>query len=173
MTSVAIHFEWDDAAEVRLNSAGKLEFPKLSAKPGVYAFRFDSHEAATTVYVGEAENLQRRTAHYRNPGPSQSTNIRLNERMRSHLASNGCITMQLIIRARAEINGNVEECDLSKTFARRLLENAALLAIAKSGQRVETLRMYEAQGHIESLTARNISDCLRKLPESQISSIAL
>jgi hypothetical protein len=139
MTNVGIQFESRDAGEVRLDRTGKPEFPKLSTTPGVYAFRFASHEGTMTVYVGEAENLQRRAAHYRNPGPSQATNIRLNERTRSHLASNGRITMLLIAGARVEIDGNIEECDLSKTFTRRIFENAALLVTAKSGQKVENL----------------------------------
>ena len=90
-----IEFHWREVGEVRLDMAGKPEFPTLSAKPGVYAFRFTGHEG-TTLYVGEAENLQRRAAHYRNQGPSQATNVRLNERMRSHLSGNGRITMSLM-----------------------------------------------------------------------------
>src|SRR5208282_6601172 len=96
---IGVEFRWSDAGEVQLDTAGKPEFPKLSPNPGVYAFRFATQEE-TTVYIGEAENMQRRAAHYRSPGPSQATNIRLNERMRSHLASNGRITMHLITRAR-------------------------------------------------------------------------
>ncbi len=36
-----------------------------------------------TVYVGESDNLRRRISHYRNPGPTQRTNIRINDRIRS------------------------------------------------------------------------------------------
>jgi hypothetical protein len=139
MTRVGIQFEWRDAGEVRLDIAGKPEFPRLTTKPGVYAFRFAGPEGVTSVYVGEAENLQRRVAHYRNPGPTQATNIRVNERMRSHLSLNSRITMQLIVDAQVEVDGNAEACDLSNAFARRFVENAALLAIAKTGQKVENL----------------------------------
>jgi hypothetical protein len=135
---VGVQFQWSEAGEIRLDCVGKPEFPKLSATPGVYAFRFASQDG-TTVYIGEAENLQRRAAHYRNPGPSQQTNIRLNQRMRSHLTTNGRIFMQLVAETRLEINGSVEECDLRNIFARRFLENAALLAIARSGHKVENL----------------------------------
>src|SRR5207248_2809468 len=72
--NIGIQFEWREVGEVRLDLAGKLEFPKLSVTPGVYGFRFAGQEGTITLYVGEAENLQRRAAHYRNPGSSQATN---------------------------------------------------------------------------------------------------
>jgi len=136
--NVGVQFQWNEVGEVQLDSAGNPQFPKLPAKPGIYKLLFSAEEGAT-VYIGEAENLQRRAAHYRNPGPSQATNIRLNERMRSHLMGNGRITLHVIAEARVEIDGSAEACDLSSTFARRFLENAALLAAASSGQKVENL----------------------------------
>jgi hypothetical protein len=135
---IGLDFQWNDAGDVRLDIRGKPEFPKLSVKPAVYAFRFIGQDG-TTLYVGEADNLQRRAAHYRNPGPTQQTNIRLNERMRAHLASSGRITMHLVTTARIEIDGTSAESDLTSKFARRLLENAALLAAAGTGQKVENL----------------------------------
>jgi hypothetical protein len=139
MTSVALEFDWRDAGEVRLAGVDKLEFPKLSSQPGVYAFRFTIEDKPATVYLGEAEDLQRRAAHYRNPGPSQATNIRLNQLMRSHLKAGGRVTMQLVSSARLMLDGSTEECDLSAKFTRRFLENAALLAAARNGQRAENL----------------------------------
>jgi hypothetical protein len=59
--------------------------------------------------------------------------------MRSQIAGYGRITVHVVAGARVEIDGNIEECDLTSTFARRLLENAALLATANSGQKVENL----------------------------------
>ena len=135
--NVGVEFRWNEAGKVRLDIAGKPEFPKLPAEPGIYALLF-SGVAGTTVYIGEAENLQRRVAHYRNPGPSQATNIRLNERMRSHLVSTGRIRLRVITEARVQVDGSAEACDLSNAFARRFLENAALLVAASSGQKLRT-----------------------------------
>jgi hypothetical protein len=135
---IGVLFHWIDSGEIRLDIAAKPEFPKLSATPGVYAFRFVRKDG-TTVYIGEAENLRRRAAHYRNPGPSQLTNIRLNEKMRAHLAAGGRINMQIITGAQVEIDGNSEECDLSSNFVRRFLENAALLAVARTAEKIENL----------------------------------
>jgi hypothetical protein len=135
---IGVLFQWIDSGEIRLDSAAKPEFPKLSAIPGVYAFRFVGKKE-TTVYIGEAENLRRRAAHYRNPGPSQITNIRLNEKMRSHLAADGRITLHLITAAKVEVDGSSEECDMSSNFVRRFLENAALLAVARTAEKVENL----------------------------------
>jgi hypothetical protein len=110
---VGVEFQWHDAGEVWLDAGGKPEFPKLSARPGIYAFRFIGEEE-TTVYIGEAEDLQRRVAHYRNPGPTQRTNIRLSERMRAHLAGKGRVTVQSIVSARIELDSSYGELGESR-----------------------------------------------------------
>lgn len=81
-----VEFQWTTIGEVQLDEQGKLRCPRSPSKPGVYAFRFVGPEAAATKYIGEPDNLQRRVAHYRNPGPTQATNIRLNQRIHTHLA---------------------------------------------------------------------------------------
>jgi hypothetical protein len=116
-----------------------LGFRSSQLTLGLYSLRFTNQEGATTVYIGEAESLQRRAAHYTNPGPTQATNIRINDLMRSHLIRHSRIMLQLIVHARLEVDGSVEDLDLSSTFARRFVENAALLACTRSGQKVENL----------------------------------
>lgn len=64
------------------------------------------------LYVDGA--AARRAAHYRNPGPSQRTNIRLNERFRTHLATGGRIKMAILTSAEAEINGRKVPLDLTQ-----------------------------------------------------------
>ena len=135
---VCIEFNWEDVGEVRLDSTAKLEFPRLSTRPGVYASRFIGQDRPT-IYIGETENIQRRIAHYRNPGPSQQTNIRLNQKIRSHLRANDHVTVHLITRARLETDLGSCDLDLTSVFARRLLENATLVAEARSGKPVENL----------------------------------
>jgi hypothetical protein len=139
MTNIGIEFDWRDAGEVRLEGSDKLEFPRHSPAAGVYALKFTSQDKPTTVYAGEAEDLQPRTSHYRSPGPSQATNIRLNQLIRSHLKAGGRVTMHLASATRLVVNRSPQECDLSAKFARRFLENAALLAAVKNGQKAENL----------------------------------
>jgi len=134
----AVEFQWTTVGEVRLDDEGKLAFPRLLSKAGVYVFRFVGAETATK-YIGETDNLQRRVAHYRHPGPSQLTNIRLNERMRSHLAKPGRITMDVIMGARIQLDHTIEDLSLESVRSRRLLENIALVASERAGEKVENL----------------------------------
>lgn len=68
-----------------LNNARDLALSiDLPGSAGVYAFAIDG----IVQYVGLAsKSLRQRLAHYRRPGPSQRTNIRLNEVIRAHLAA--------------------------------------------------------------------------------------
>lgn len=64
----------------------------LPRKPGVYAFAIDG----IVQYVGLASrSLHQRLGFYRKPGPSQRTNIRLNEVIRGHLGEGR--TVQVLI----------------------------------------------------------------------------
>jgi hypothetical protein len=49
--------------------------------------------------------------------------------------------MHLITEARVEVDGDVQACDLSSTFARRFLENAALLGSAKRAEDRKSLNI--------------------------------
>jgi hypothetical protein len=68
-----------------LNSARDLVHrAELPTQAGVYAFAIDG----IVQYVGLAsKSLRQRFGHYRKPGPSQRTNIRLNEIIRGHIAN--------------------------------------------------------------------------------------
>lgn len=79
-----VEFQWITIGEVRFDEQGKLEFPRLPSSPGAYALRF-AGAGAPTKYIGETDNLQRRVSQYRTPGPSQLTNIRLNQGIHDHL----------------------------------------------------------------------------------------
>jgi excinuclease UvrABC nuclease subunit len=69
---VSVELDWTFLGEVRL--AQKLKFPEQAPKqPGVYRFVLRSSEGES-VYIGEALLLDRRFAHYQNPGPTQTTN---------------------------------------------------------------------------------------------------
>jgi len=136
---VSVEFEWTNPAKIELDPDGKLKFPNLSLDPGLYRFWLGGVERSA-VYIGETDNLRRRAAHYRNPGPSQRTNIRLNERLRTHLAAGGRVEMNIITTAESEIDGKRIPLDLNQKAARRLVENAALVEAAASGaDQVENL----------------------------------
>jgi hypothetical protein len=88
MTAFRVEFDWDQVGAITIDHEGKVAFPSLPTEPGVYRFRL-TEAGPTTVYIGESVELRRRMAHYRNPGPTQPTNQRMNTRLREHLAANG------------------------------------------------------------------------------------
>lgn len=132
-----IKFQWEAIGSVTIDSASGLRFPKVPDVPGLYRFSL-SGPTGNAVYIGEAERLARRFQHYRTPGPSQPTNVRIKEIMQSAIRAGGQIAVD-IIKANIQIeqNGTLQLIDLSSKVVRCLAENAALLA--SSGQDVEKL----------------------------------
>ncbi len=122
--------QWVLLGTVNLDRDGRLVFPALPSGPGLYRFRLLDEGAS--VYVGETDDLPRRFGRYRNPGPSQRTNVRLNGRMRSHLAAGGSVTLEICGRAGLTLGSEHEALDLRRKSHRVLAEEEAL-AQARSG----------------------------------------
>jgi len=118
---------------VFIGNEGKLVFPKLSEIPGSYCFTFIKSPTETTIYIGETEQLRRRFQHYRTPGPSQTTNIRLNALMKDVILNNGEVRVDIITTALS--GGN--QLDLQDKVARLLVEQVWLLSVRAEGFRVE------------------------------------
>ncbi|HEY8754909.1 MAG TPA: hypothetical protein VIN65_00950 [Candidatus Dormibacteraeota bacterium] len=134
MTTLSIQLQWSPGELATMDILGALALPSLPATPGIYRFRITDTDGTHHVYVGETDNLQRRMAHYRKPGPSQFTNLRLNARLRAALtAATGRVEVSTVTTARVSVNGNDLVVDLSKTAQRRLLENAALVEAEQEG----------------------------------------
>lgn len=131
MNSVDIkfRFEWSECGEVRLDASGMLVFPRTSSSPGLYKFNFHS-DAGSAVYIGETVQLDRRFQHYRTPGNSQKTNLRLNKDIREALNNGSTVT--------ASILTEIDEAELmlSRKHDRVLLEHGALLCARRDGAEV-------------------------------------
>lgn len=123
---------WREIGEVGLGPDGKLVMPDPGASPGVYRFRFAGGEAAS-VYIGESDDLRRRFGHYRNPGPSQRTNVRMNGRMRARLAGGGTVHVAVVADATLRVAECAEPLDLQRPASRLLLEEH-LLGEARDGR---------------------------------------
>lgn len=122
-----ISMEWKPIGRVMLDDAGRLVFPAVPQAPGLYRFRVRA-AGREGVYIGESDNLARRFAHYRNPGPSQQTNLRLNTTFKDALAAGAEISVAAITgNAWIERSGDCQTADLSSKAVRCLFENAALL----------------------------------------------
>lgn len=108
-------------------------FPELPRVPGAYRMTLTGApgQARPRVYIGETDLLRRRMGHYRNPRPTQSTNIRLNAALRKHLSAGGSAMMECIAEALVRTAGDQRPLiplDLSRKAAGRLVENAALVS---------------------------------------------
>ena len=69
---VTVDFSWRDVGTIAAEG-GRLRFPTVPDAPGIYRF-----DLGDRIYIGETDRLRRRFQHYRTPGLSQTTNVRLN-----------------------------------------------------------------------------------------------
>jgi hypothetical protein len=135
VVEASIQFEWLTGGAVVLNSSGKAAFPGVPARPGVYRFTLaDADGLLAGVYIGDSDNLARRMGNYRNPGPTQPTNQRLN-RFREVLRDIGAVTMALSV----EVTVDRPTLALARKPARLLAENVALIRAHQEGLPVENL----------------------------------
>lgn len=127
-----VEFDWEPVGNVTLDAAGKLAFPRLPTEPGVYRFRL-TESGPSAVYVGETVVLRQRIALYRNPDPTQRTNMRVHARFLGHLLSGGDIEMSIARTVKIELDGQTIVQRLAHTPERRLVENLALIAADAEG----------------------------------------
>ena len=87
------------------------------------------------LYIGESDNLSRRMGNYRNPGPTQPTNQRLNPRLRAVLIDGGEAT----VSAATAVTVDGETLDLALRPARLVAENVTLIRAAQQNLPVDNL----------------------------------
>lgn len=130
---IIIKFEWKALGRVGLDPQSKLTFPRAPSRPGLYRFEFDGAKGRQE-YIRETDMLNRRFQHYRTPGPSQSTNIRLNALMRGAINSDGMIGVSVMIDdAVLTMDGRTKPSDMQIKSDRVLLEHAAIYAAREAG----------------------------------------
>ena len=134
---VSVDFTWTDIGRVRSETA-KLRFPDVADRPGIYRFTLMKAGAERT-YIGETDRLRRRFQHYRTPGPTQPTNVRLNSAMSALLADGGDVVVSVVTSAGVSVDGVDGLLDLRDKSARMLVENAALTDARRSGADIENL----------------------------------
>lgn len=126
--SVSLFARWNEIGAIVLDTNNELAFPEVVQAPGIYRFRLTGN-GTTQHYVGETVQLRRRFRHYRNPGPSQTTNIRIRELIINHLNAGYDVFLDLIHEDVTLYVGNSKQIsDLSEKATRRLIENAVMVA---------------------------------------------
>ena len=123
--------EWRHLGDARVESTGRLALPTPPTGPGLYRFLLSG--SSHSVYVGETEDLPRRFYGYRNPGPSQRTNQRMNQRMLDVLAAGGRVAIEVCTGAVIEVGTCHEPLDLRVKSHRLLAEEGALAAARAEG----------------------------------------
>lgn len=113
---------------------GKLHFPVVPEEPGIYQFAIRDK-----IYVGETDRLRRRFQHYRTPGSSQPTNVRINKSILDALEEGFDIVVSTIEQATINVDGIDSPLDLSIKSGRLLVESAVLSSARLSGQLIENL----------------------------------
>lgn len=142
-TDVRVLVEWRYAGVIALDADGEGLFPALPHEPGLYEMTFAGAREQTSarVYVGESDDLRRRAAHYRNPGPTQETNRRLNAAIKAQLASGGVVRLAIATEAKViGAAGTTQPLDLARKASRVLAENAAIV-LAQLGGTVEIVNL--------------------------------
>jgi hypothetical protein len=128
MTRVVVDFEWEPVGVVTLEG-GRPVFPRLPEAPGLYRFSFEWPDRARGVYIGETDGLRRRAQHYRTPGPTQRTNVRMNQEIVTALGAGVKVTLAIVTTASTSIDGAAfQTLDLARKTSRQVVENAAMAA---------------------------------------------
>ncbi|MFJ1763091.1 hypothetical protein ACIOD2_22450 [Amycolatopsis sp. NPDC088138] len=132
---VQVRMRWYLPATVILDDGGRLLFPLLPHSPGIYRLILADApgQARPQVYVGESEDLRRRTGHYRRPGPTQQTSLRINALLQEHLQQGGSVTMAVATSATVTAGGTTQVLSLGRKTARVLAEHATLAMIYFDG----------------------------------------
>lgn len=132
-------FCWVPAGRLSLDEQQKVCFPNTGNRPGLYRFDIISADGRTQ-YIGETDQLSRRLQHYRTPGPSQQTNLRLNALLVEHLKRGDQISLSVVVEdVSTKCAGGAHPVDLSVKSERILLEAAALLSARVAGVRTLNL----------------------------------
>ena len=131
MTRLTVDFDWQPVGRVGMDAAGSLVFPILSRDPGLYRFWVESLSSRPGVYIGEASDLRRRMQHYRTPGQSQLTNVRMNELLRTAIRGGAVVTVSTITKVTVVLDDEERrDLPLGRRNARLISEQAAIAAAA-------------------------------------------
>jgi hypothetical protein len=134
----ALRVEWEIIGSVTLDQKGKVSFPKAPSSSGLYQFRVERLDGSEGRYVGESDDLNRRFGHYRNPGPTQPTNLRMNALFKELLTHGHSIKVAIATGGAWILRNNREElANLNEKHMRRLFENFVL--VMGKGEYVEEI----------------------------------
>jgi hypothetical protein len=122
----ALRLNWVPKGRLLLDPQNKVQFPQAPAAGGLYRFKTRYPDGRFAIYIGESENLKRRFSNYRNPGPDQQTNLRINAWLMELLSGGGEISVAIVEDARMTTRRGETNADFSVKSIRRLFEQLAI-----------------------------------------------
>lgn len=129
MTRLCVEFEWTTLGELGLDVVRRLRFPAAATVAGLYQLLVESADARPGVYLGETSNLRRRFAHYRSPGSTEATNLRMRAALTEALDRGARITVLVVTDARVRLEAREwEALDLARKHQRLVAEQSAIAA---------------------------------------------
>ena len=110
--------------------------PALEPVPGIYRFAFhDAVSVSISHYIGESATMRRRMDDYSYPGNAPPTDARVRDLLLATLKNGGTARLSVVLDA----SFNNAPLNLTWKPARLLVENAAIIASATSGVKVQNL----------------------------------
>jgi hypothetical protein len=110
---------------------------RLYKKPVIYRWIVERTNAddEMVMYIGEAARLcPDRLSGYVAPGPTQRTNLRLNQQFHEYVAHGGRIRLEILKMTGAFVNDlDLTERDLSRQDIRRLIERLLVTLYRNQG----------------------------------------
>ncbi|KAB2371011.1 GIY-YIG nuclease family protein [Actinomadura montaniterrae] len=137
--NVSVRFSWELMGEVILDHKGSLAFPRMQFPwDGGGVYRITGRRPIETTsaydrrsrwffYIGQSRDIPARLNKYRNPGPNQATNIRVNEALRAELRQGTRISLSVAREMRIKVGKEWRDLDTGSTIQRTLAESAALM----------------------------------------------
>lgn len=110
----------------QVDHKGRLKFPAAQIHATIYKLEINTIDDKF-IYIGETENNKRRFQHYRTPGATQSTNIRLNQIMLETLSDGGVVNIYIMEDMKLQ-KSHLNEVQIEDKNKRQLFERAAIEA---------------------------------------------
>lgn len=109
------------------SSSAIKSIEQLPQRPCVYRWAVYERDILRKVYIGETENLRKRVYQYFKPGPTQSTNLRLNAIFKNEIEAGMSIRLEILHVEPTYLN-SIYLCDgnFSDQYVREMMENLTL-----------------------------------------------
>ena len=130
---LSVEVQWRRIGRITRDDKGDLAFPQTTRETGVYRFYLCGKER-TKCYVGETVELRRRFRHFRKPGRSQNTNIRIHKALQEHLTTGGTVEVDIATGSVVmTVGDDTIQVDLADNAQRQFVEHVALIMETAGG----------------------------------------